>query len=78
MARWNKSPKPISVRVTPNYHRGAANRKFAGFDTVWSRKQETIDKTRTMQDSVKVYVRYLNATNPPNRNPLSASFRIRH
>ncbi|RZO38833.1 MAG: NAD(P)-dependent oxidoreductase [Rhodospirillaceae bacterium] len=51
-----------SVGVTPNYHRGAADMYRLLDSTPFGREsRETIDKTRTMQDSVKVYVRYLNA-----------------
>jgi hypothetical protein len=51
-----------SVGVTPNYHRGAADMYRLLDSTPFGREsRETIDKTRTMQDSVKVYVQYLNA-----------------
>ena len=51
-----------SVGVTPNYHRGAADMYRLLDSTPFGREsRETNDKTRTMQDSVKVYVRYLNA-----------------
>ena len=57
-----------SVGVTPNYHKGAADMYRLLDSTPFGREsRETIDKTRTMQDSVKVYVQYLNARNPPNK-----------
>ena len=51
-----------SVGVTPNYHKGAADMYRLLDSTPFGREsRETIDKSRTMQDSVKVYVQYLNA-----------------
>ena len=49
-----------SVGVTPNYHRGAADMYRLLDSTPFGREsRETIDKSRTMQDSVKVYAQYL-------------------
>jgi len=51
-----------SVGITPNYHKGAADMYRLLDSTPFGREsRETIDKSRSMQDSVKVYVRYLNA-----------------
>ena len=48
-------------RGDPNYHKGAADMYRLLDSTPFGREsRETIDKTRTMQDSVKVYVQYLN------------------
>lgn len=50
-----------SVGVTPNYHKGAADMYRLLHSTPFgAESRETMDKSRTMQDSVKVYVQYLN------------------
>ena len=65
-ARWIGEMEQISetfasVGVTPNYHKGAAEMYRLLDLTPFAREsRETIDKTRTMQEAVRVYVEYLN------------------
>ena len=50
-----------SVGVTSNYHKGAADMyRLLDSTPFGAESRETIDKSRTMQDSVKVYVQHLN------------------
>lgn len=50
-----------SVGVTPNYHKGAADMyRLLNSTPFGAESRETMDKSRTMQDSVKVYVQHLN------------------
>jgi L-threonate 2-dehydrogenase len=50
-----------SVGVTPNYHKGAADMyRLLNSTPFGAESRETIDRSRTMQDSVKVYVQHLN------------------
>ncbi|MEE2997941.1 MAG: DUF1932 domain-containing protein [Pseudomonadota bacterium] len=54
-----------SVGVTPNYHKGAADMYHLLNSTPLAQEsRETVDKSRTMQEAVKVYVEYLNADKP--------------
>ena len=49
-----------SVGLTPNYHKGAADLYRLLDRTPFSAEtRETIDRSRTMQDTVKVYVQHL-------------------
>lgn len=51
-----------SVGVTANYHKGAADMyRLLNSTPFGAESRETMDKSRTMQDSVKVYVQHLNA-----------------
>jgi len=50
-----------SVGVTANYHKGAADMyRLLNATPFGAESRETMDKSRTMQDSVKVYVQHLN------------------
>ncbi len=50
-----------SVGVTPNYHKGAADIYRLLDSTPFGREsRETMNKSRTMREAVKVYVRHLN------------------
>jgi L-threonate 2-dehydrogenase len=50
-----------SVGVTANYHKGAADMyRLLNSTPFGAESRETMDKSRTMQDSVKVYVQHLN------------------
>ena len=50
-----------SVGVTANYHKGAAEMyRLLNSTPFGAESRETMDKSRTMQDSVKVYVQHLN------------------
>lgn len=50
-----------SVGVTPNYHKGAADMyRLLDSTPFGAESRETMDKSRTMQESVKVYVQHLN------------------
>lgn len=50
-----------SVGVTPNYHKGAADMyRLLNSTPFGAESRETMDKSRTMQESVKVYVQHLN------------------
>ena len=50
-----------SVGVTENYHKGAADMyRLLNSTPFAAESRETMDKCRTMQESVKVYVRHLN------------------
>jgi hypothetical protein len=50
-----------SVGVTANYHKGAADMyRLLNATPFATESRETMDKSRTMQDSVKVYVQHLN------------------
>jgi 3-hydroxyisobutyrate dehydrogenase-like beta-hydroxyacid dehydrogenase len=52
-----------SVGVTPNYHRAAADIYRLLDSTPFGKEsRETMDKSRTMQDSVQVYAQHLNPT----------------
>ena len=49
-----------SVGVTPNYHKGAADMyRLLNATPFGAESRETMDKSRTMQESVKVYVQHL-------------------
>ena len=51
-----------SIGLTDNYHKGAADIYRLLEKTPFSAEsRDTIDKERTMQDSVKVFVKYLSA-----------------
>lgn len=55
-----------SVGVTANYHKGAADMyRLLNSTPFGAESRETMDKSRTMQDSVKVYVQHLNAPKVP-------------
>lgn len=50
-----------SAGVTANYHKGAADMyRLLNSTPFAAESRETMDKSRTMQDSVKVYVQHLN------------------
>jgi len=50
-----------SIGVTANYHKGAAEMyRLLNSTPFGAESRETMDKSRTMQDSVKVYVQHLN------------------
>ena len=50
-----------SVGLTPNYHKGAADMyRLLNSTPFGAESRETMDKSRTMQESVKVYVQHLN------------------
>ena len=50
-----------SVGVTANYHKGAAEMyRLLNSTPFGAESRETMDKSRTMQESVKVYVQHLN------------------
>jgi len=50
-----------SVGVTANYHKGAADMyRLLNATPFAAESRETMDKSRTMQESVKVYVQHLN------------------
>jgi len=50
-----------SVGVTANYHKGAADMyRLLNSTPFGAESRETMDKSRTMQDSVRVYVQHLN------------------
>ena len=47
--------------MTANYHKGAADMyRLLNSTPFGAESRETMDKSRTMQDSVKVYVQHLN------------------
>ena len=49
-----------SVGLTPNYHTGAAEMyRLLNATPFAEESRETLDKSRTMQETVKVYARYL-------------------
>jgi len=50
-----------SIGVTANYHKGAAEMyRLLNSTPFGAESRETMDKSRTMQESVKVYVQHLN------------------